>query len=237
MVVHAKPAHYTPDTMAEQHERPVSGPFSLPLFPLNVVLFPGMALPLHIFEERYKAMIGDCIEHEKPFGVVLIKSGKEVGGPAEPFSTGTTARVVKVERLEEGRMYILATGEHRFETEEVTKTTPHLEGRIRFLEEEPGETPDEAMAEFREEYGAYIKNLSSLAGGWTSQPVTPQDPVTLSYSAAANLDMHLHERQAVLEAPTAGKRLERLLPIIRRVNTVLEEALAKRNTIRGHRLN
>ena len=196
-----------------------------------------MTLPLHIFEERYKAMIGDCIEHGRPFGVVLIKSGKEVGGPAEPFSTGTTARVVQVERLEEGRMNIITTGEHRFETEEITQKTPHLEGRIRFLEEEQGETPEDAMAEFRQEYATYIKSLSSLAGGWTSRPVMPQDPVTLSYSAVAIMSIPLDERQALLESPTARKRLELLLPIVRQGNKVLQEAVAMRNSLPDYRLN
>ncbi len=223
--------------MTEEPKTPGDGLSSLPLFPLNTVLFPGMALPLHIFEERYKAMIGDCIEREQPFGVVLIKSGKEAGGPAEPFDIGTTARVVKVEQLEEGRMNILTAGERRFETEEVTQRTPHLEGRIRLLEEEPGETSDEAMAEFREEYGEYLKNLSSLAGGWTSQAPMPRDPVTLSYSAAASLDIPLHVRQTLLESPTAGRRLERLLPMIKRGNKVLEQAVAKRNPFQGPRLN
>ena len=65
----------------------------LALFPLNLVLFPGMRLPLHIFEERYKAMIGACIEAEEPFGVLLIKEGQESGEPVEPVQVGTTARI------------------------------------------------------------------------------------------------------------------------------------------------
>ena len=68
----------------------------LSLFPLNVVLFPGMPMPLHIFEERYKAMIGECVDREEPFGIILIKEGQEVGEPAEPVKVGTTARIVQV---------------------------------------------------------------------------------------------------------------------------------------------
>ena len=107
--------------------------------------------------------------------------------------------------MEEGRLNILTAGERRFETEEVTQRTPHLEGRIRFLEEAPGEPSEETMAEFREEFGAYLKNLSSLAGGWTSQAPIPQDLVTLSYSAASSLDIPLHVRQTLLESATAGE--------------------------------
>ena len=150
---------------------------------------------------------------------------------------GTTARVIKVERLEEGRMNILTAGERRFETHDVTQRTPHMVGQVKYLEEEPGEPSEEAMAEFREEYGEYIKNLSSLAGGWTSQPVTPQDPVTLSYSAASSLDLPLHVRQTLLESPTAGRRLERLLPMVKHGNQAVQQAIAKRNPFQGPRLN
>ena len=79
----------------------------LSLFPLNVVLFPGMPMPLHIFEERYKAMIGECVNREEPFGIILIKEGQEVGGPADPVKIGTTARIAQVERLDEYRVNIM----------------------------------------------------------------------------------------------------------------------------------
>ncbi len=87
---------------------------SIPLFPLNTVLFPGQVLPLHIFEERYRRMIGQCIEKSWPFGVTLIQEGEEVGGLAKPFKVGTTARVTQVERLDDGRLNIISVGEMRF---------------------------------------------------------------------------------------------------------------------------
>ena len=86
----------------------------LALFPLNTVLFPGMPLPLHIFEERYKIMIGRCIDEDRPFGVVLIQSGTEVGNPAVPHVVGTTALIAAVKRLEDGRMNLIAVGQERF---------------------------------------------------------------------------------------------------------------------------
>ena len=120
-------------------ERPLipdSDIVELPLFPLNVVLFPGMRMPLHIFEERYKTMIGQCVEREQPFGVVLIKEGKEVGDPAEPFRTGTSARITRVARLEEGRMNIVTHGERRFELVEIRsrQVTLQKDGVIVVLE-------------------------------------------------------------------------------------------------------
>ena len=111
----------------------------LSLFPLNVVLFPGMPMPLHIFEERYKAMIGECVDREEPFGIILIKEGQEVGEPAEPVKVGTTARIVQVERLEEGRLNIMTRGEKRFEVVEITHQVPYLAGQVRYFTEEPGD--------------------------------------------------------------------------------------------------
>ena len=70
----------------------------LPIFPLGTVLFPGMPLPLHIFEERYKRMIGRCLDGDRAFGVTLLKSGREVGGPAIPHEVGTIARIVQAGR-------------------------------------------------------------------------------------------------------------------------------------------
>src|SRR5688500_12618252 len=86
----------------------------LPLFPLGVVLFPGMALPLHVFEERYRLMMGACLEGDQSFGVTLIKEGQEVGDPAIPFDVGTMARIAKLQRLPDGRMNLIAVGVQRF---------------------------------------------------------------------------------------------------------------------------
>ena len=118
--------------MSQPEQGPAEDLSELPLFPLNMVLFPGMPLPLHIFEERYKAMIGDCLEREEPFGIVLIKEGQEVGDPADPFRIGTTARIVQSERLQEGRMNILTTGESRFELVEITQRVPHLVAQVKY---------------------------------------------------------------------------------------------------------
>lgn len=223
--------------MAESYETPADDLISLPLFPLNVVLFPGMTLPLHIFEERYKAMIGDCIDREQPFGVVLIREGQESGEPAQPFSIGTTARVVRVERLAEGRLNILTKGEQRFETTEIGQRVPHLVGQVRYLEEQTGETLSPVIAEMSEEYSTFLQNLSALAGGWTGRVGVPEDPVRLSYSVATNLDIPRQLRQELLELPTADQRLERLLPLIKKGNQALQEEVVKRNPFQGPRLN
>ncbi len=209
----------------------------LPLFPLNMVLFPGMHLPLHIFEERYKAMVRTCLERDEPFGVVLIKEGQEVGAPAEPFRVGTTARITRMEALEEGRMNIMTLGERRFQLAEITRRLPHLAGLVQYLEEEPGPDPAQVVGQIAQGYATFLRNLAGLAGGWAAQVNVPHDPVRLSFAVASTTDLPPDIRQQLLETPTAQERLERLLPLLQRANEILQQELVKRNPFQGPRLN
>ena len=209
----------------------------LPLFPLNLVLFPGMPLPLHIFEERYKAMISECLETQMPFGVVLIRDGLEVGEPAEPFMTGTSARIVRVDHLEDGRMNILTQGESRFQVMEITQNVPHMVGRIQYLAEEPGDPPSAILDEVVEGYSAYLRNVEALSGGWTANAQPPRDPVLISYAVAGSLELPTSVRQQILESETASQRLEILVPLLKTGNEILQEEVVKRNPFRGPRLN
>ena len=114
--------------MAQPQDESSYGLTRLPLFPLNLVLFPGMDLPLHIFEERYRDMIGECLENDAPFGVVLIKNGPEVGARADPERIGTSTRILRSEILDQGRMNIMTRGQQRFEIEEIVQRVPHVVG-------------------------------------------------------------------------------------------------------------
>ena len=102
----------------------------IPLFPLNTVLFPGARLPLNIFEDRYKLMLKQCLEGPSQFGVVLISKGNEVGGAAEPYEVGTTARILAVEETEDGRYLIEVEGETRFLIEEQLHRYPYIRARV-----------------------------------------------------------------------------------------------------------
>ena len=213
----------------------------LPLFPLNLVLFPGMRLPLHIFEERYKAMIGDCLDRDAPFGVALIKEGPEVGGPAEPHAIGTTARIAQVQRLEEGRLNLLAAGERRFQLVEIIQQIPHLVGLVRFIDEEVGEIAPDLLAEVSDEYAAFLRQLSTLAGSWNAPVSLPEEPLALSFAAAATLtgsiELPQGMRQDLLASATAGERLSQLRPLLRRSNELIKEQAEKNNPYQGPRLN
>ena len=209
----------------------------LPLFPLNVVLFPGMPLPLHIFEERYKTMIGECLENDAPFGIVLIKEGPEVGGPANPFSVGTTARIVRVERLDDGRMNLLTEGRRRFSIVEITQRVPYIKGFVEFIGEETGELAKNLVSQAGDLFGEYLQSLAGLRGGWVRQGKVPDDVQVLSYIIAHFLDLSVQVKQRLLEVPSSQERLEEELPLLRSQCENVRRQLAKRTPFQGFRLN
>ena len=223
--------------MAQRHEGSPDGLTRLALFPLNLVLFPGMELPLHIFEERYKDMIGECLEQDVPFGVVLIKEGLEVGAPADPERIGTSTRILRSEILDQGRMNIVTKGERRFEIEEIIQRVPHVVGRVRFLVELEGEGCAELIPQINDEYVNLVKNLTALTGGYTSRVEIPEDPIELSYAIAGNLNLEPHLRQSLLVTETAATRLFDLIPLLKQGNETLREQITKQNPFQGNRLN
>ena len=106
----------------------------LPLFPLNVVLFPGVVLPLHIFEPRYRQMIADCQQHDQPFGVVLARpESKHL--EEEPYPVGTMAEIRNLNRLEDGRFVLMALGLQRFRIVSQHRTKPYLSGIVELYED------------------------------------------------------------------------------------------------------
>jgi Lon protease-like protein len=197
----------------------------LPLFPLEqVVLFPSMSLPLHIFEERYKVMIGACQVTDQLFGVLLIRSGSEVGEPAQPERVGCTARMVRVDRLPDGRMMILTVGEQRFRLLGPARVMSegYLVGDVRLLDEPAAGSPvpPELVTGVAEEFSKY--QLAAMAKRETSEkhspPELPRDPARLSYWVASALHVHPRERQQLLELDDVANRLQRELTLLRREN-------------------
>jgi Lon protease-like protein len=185
----------------------------LPLFPLHLVLFPGMRLPLHVFEERYKLMIGTCMVTDRIFGVILIQSGQEVGGPAEVFSIGTTARIVQLERLPEGRMNLVAVGMERFRLLEQIEGQPYAVGRVRLLTEPMHNAPAGLTERAGQRFRRYLVSLGvpkEQADGLT----LPDEPRALSYLIASALKTPARLRQGLLEAEQTEQRLRRELALM-----------------------
>ncbi len=156
---------------------------------MRLDLFPRMRLPLHVFEPRYRVMIRDCIEDERPFGVVLIRSGDEVGGPAEPYGVGTTARIVHHEALDDGRMKIETSGEERFQIDSVEQTEPHLIATVSVRPMSMSDSRKVAAlaAEVRNESREVIGLMLELQSAFDANMLLPRDPELFAYFVASAL--------------------------------------------------
>ena len=202
---------------------------TIPLFPLNVVLFPGGFLPLHIFEERYKLMIQRCLDDESEFGVVLIKSGLEVGGNAQPHAVGTAARIVNVRKEEDGRMNIMVTGRERFQIDSVILQQPYMEAVVETLDDDSPAPPEaDLVSDVRRAVEEQIRLLHGLRGGWVREPKTPEDPVELSWLVCTLVQADNDVKQILLEESSTAARLRAQLPLLRSNAEVLRERIAGR---------
>lgn len=177
--------------------------FELPLFPLNTVLFPGMPLALHIFEDRYKLMIGKCLQERRPFGVVLIKKGAEALGPvAEPYAIGCSAYVTQVERLEQGRMNIGVIGRERFRILALDGEKPYLVGQVERYPLPEADPFDEARAaeRLRPWILRYLKALPQVEDLQIEADHLPDEPLPLAFLAATLLQLPAEQKQSLLAA-------------------------------------
>ena len=191
----------------------MAGP--LPLFLLRTVLFPHMPLSLHVFEERYKLMLQDCLDSGKTFGVVAIKQGEEVGGEATPCAVGTLARIVSVEKLDDGRMNLIITGASRFRVVRQVPGKPYLQAEVAYLEEEDPPPGGALSRRVKRAFESYIAGLRTLAPNLSTVPPIPTEDEVLGYLVAAMVETPLEARQQLLEAETASDRMEMELKILR----------------------
>src|SRR4051794_25595423 len=116
----------------------------MPMFPLGTVLFPGMYLPLHVFEPRYRAMTRHCVEHDREFGVVLIERGSEVGGDDVRTTVGTIARIMEANELDDGRWVLATAGTRRVKVRQWLDDDPYPRAHV---EDWPDEDSDERAPE------------------------------------------------------------------------------------------
>ena len=203
--------------------------YELPLFPLQTVLFPGMPLYLHIFEERYKRMIRLCLETRQPFGVVLIRRGVEAMGPlAEPHSIGCTARISEVQALGEGRMNITAVGEERFRILSLhSEASPYWIGEV---EKFPLANPApqafaSALNRLRPVVVRYLRLLALTGKAQVNVDKLPEDPFSFAYSAASLLQIQPEAKQELLSIEDATGLVERLRSICLRETALLRTIL------------
>jgi uncharacterized protein len=221
----------------------------LPLFPLSTVLFPGMRLPLHIFEERYRILAAYLLTQPEPdrrFGVIAIRQGSEVGadGITALHEVGCVARARQIVPHPDGQFDLAAVGAERFRLLRVDDSLPYLQGEVELLtDEEPvgGPAPDESAAapaapadplasatrQVQAGFRDYLNALADRGGGVISVADLPDEPLLLSYVVGAAMIIDLPERQPLLAAPTALDRLR-----LERSLLVRETAMLRATTSR-----
>jgi uncharacterized protein len=191
----------------------------LPLFPLSTVLVPGLVLPLHVFEPRYRVLVRALMnlpeEAPRRFGVIALRTGGEADGGGLPslYSVGCTAELREVTPYADGRFDIVSVGETRFQLVglDTEVDNPYHTGLVEFLDEQDGDGDLVALSEratalfaaYREALGVEVTEL-------------PDDPQVISYLVAAAMVLDLPERQSLLELATNTLRLEAELELLRR---------------------
>jgi uncharacterized protein len=205
---------------------------TLPLFPLGTVLYPGLLLPLHIFEDRYRQLVRDLLDGPQPgrFGVIAIRKGRETGvdGISALYEIGCTATLRRVAAHDDGRFDIVTVGAQRFRLAGLDDSRPYLHGEVELLDESTGDEAAAALAAgaVRRAFGSYVEVLSEREGVEASLPELPDEPVLLSYLVAASMILDLPARQALLAEPDALHRLASERALLNREITMLRSLTA-----------
>jgi Lon protease-like protein len=205
---------------------------TVPLFPLgHTVLFPGMLLPLHIFEERYRQLVRTLVARSgaqrRRFGVVAIRQGWEVGPDAVHalHEVGCAAELRRVSRYQDGRYDIVTEGSDRFRLLDVRSgDEPYLLGTVEWLPADPPAEPEVAVLAGAVSglFVDYLADIAAVQRAASLQPHDlPTDPVKLSYQVAASAVLTLEDRQALLAADGTAERLRRELRLLKRETTML----------------
>ena len=202
---------------------------NIPLFPLNTVLFPGMPLRLHIFEERYKQMIQHCIQEQTPFGVVLIKTGREALGPLPmPHTVGCTAQITQYKPANNGRYNITVIGHERFRITSLDQQHAYLTGTVEMYPLTSTAQDDAALARKRLAplVKRYLHLLQEAGKVQFESNQLPRDPMTLAYLASVVIQADPAEKQNLLDTDHTTTLLNKLHDLYRHEITILDYMLS-----------
>ena len=193
----------------------------LPLFPLEIVVFPGAPLPLHIFEPRYKEMIGECLSQERPFGMVRAKENAL-------SAIGCSARIIDViKKYEDGRMDIAAEGAQRFEIIQVNQERSFLQAEVAFFDDEPSvvsKSAADTIVQLHEQLFAVMGQTVEV----------DRDADFLSYGLAQDLPVDLDFKQTLLEMKSEAERVEILTEYYRATIPKIENSVRVRQRASGN---
>lgn len=193
----------------------------LALFPLDVVLFPGALLPLHIFEPRYKEMIEECLEQKKPFG--MVRANKEA--LAEIGCTAVIVNVIK--RYDDGRLDIATEGKQRFEIMQLNQERSFLQGEVLFFDDEPSQVADadaQTVVQLHEQLFGILGQESQVERTLSS----------ISFQLANELPVDLDFKQALLEMKTESERVQTLIEYYKATIPKVERTLRVRERATGN---
>ena len=209
-------------------------PERLPLFPLGLVMLPGLLLPLHVFEERYRDLVRDLLElpeQERRFGVVAIREGREVGadGVTALHEVGCVAQLRRVTPYDDGRFDIVATGAERFRLTGLAEGAAYATGLVELLPDDLGPADEAALLDraVRTAFRTYVAALAQARGDDEVEVgELPADGLVLSYVVAASVVVDLEDRQRLLAEPDGVARLRAELALLRREATLLRTLTA-----------
>lgn len=175
----------------------------LPIFPLQLVLLPEEVLPLHIFEERYKQMIGECLDENRVFGIVLAENNGI-------RRIGCTAQIIDViQKFSDGRMNIATEGKERFRILQTHQDKPYLTAEVEYFSNLPEDSPSSELVEnLIREFQATEKDKDTFSESLREQPSR------LSFKVAAALQLPLEDKQALLETESTQEQFQNLLRMI-----------------------
>jgi uncharacterized protein len=199
----------------------------LPLFPLGTVLYPGLVLPLHIFEERYRELVRDLLAGPEPrqFGVIAIREGRETGiaGVRALHEIGCTATLRQVDEQEDGRYNLVTVGTDRFRLLRLDDSRAYLQADVDLLTDEAGDEASAGLAvtAVQEAFLAYLEVLAQRGATRVNVPELPDEPVLLSYVVAASVVVDLPDKQALLAEPDALRRLTAERALLLKETTLL----------------
>ncbi|CAB4884502.1 MAG: hypothetical protein F2793_08245 [Actinobacteria bacterium] len=189
-------------------------PTTLPLFPLNTVLVPGLVLPLHIFEPRYRELIEQLLampdESEREFGVIAVRQGRSIDsmGVGALYEIGTATLLREADQFEDGRYDIVTTGSRRFRLHSIDTSRPLITGDVEFLDEPSGESDPALIMQVSRLFGTYRGLLAGqIDVEFADDQGLPDDPTVLSYLITAAMVLMTEERQALIGAADSRQRL------------------------------
>ena len=200
----------------------------LPMVPLGTVLLPGVFLPLHVFEPRYRALVHDCLAGTPEFGVALIERGQEVGGGDSRFDVGCVARIVEAGELPDGRYALATVGDRRIRVERWLEDDPYPRAEVTDWPDPPAVEADDDMVT---SVGGHLRRVLALASEVgeavpsAAEVELASDVTTASYQLAALVPVGPLDRLALLAAQTVSARLELAASLLADVEAVLASRL------------